>query len=312
MLKGRSLDSELIKKRKSEITERFGAWTAHNIQLAGDIYTVDKKVFWCASKLRRITQIVFDNLKRSLPDARVLDLACLEGLYGIELARHGAEVVAIEGRTANIEKANFAKEVLKLDDFEVFHDDVRNLSKEKYGAFDVVLCIGILYHLDVPDSLHFLENIFEVCQGFAIIDTHVSLTTEEYYLWRGEKYWGSIYREHSHTSTEEERADALWASLDNPTSFWFTRPSLLNLLERVGFSSVYECLNPTIARQYHGYDRITLLAVKGRRTPLHSLPMVNVHEHEKWVERSQCANLVIKLGRSLPTEIKAVVKKLIG
>ena len=34
------LDAEVIKREKDEIIARYGKWTAHNIHLAGDAYTI--------------------------------------------------------------------------------------------------------------------------------------------------------------------------------------------------------------------------------------------------------------------------------
>ena len=82
---------------------------------------------------------------------RILDLGCGEGIYSIELARHKAQVVAMDGRETHLEKVRFIKRALSLDSLEVVQDDVRNLSLAKYGKFDVVLCLGILYHLKAPD-----------------------------------------------------------------------------------------------------------------------------------------------------------------
>src|SRR3989442_14143808 len=96
-----------------------------------------------------------DITNKPLDSLRVLDLACLEGLYGKEFARHGAAVFGKEGRKANIEKARFAKDALALENIRFVQDNVRNLSVQKYGYFDVVLCLGILYHLHVPDVFHF-------------------------------------------------------------------------------------------------------------------------------------------------------------
>jgi len=62
-----------------------------------------------------------------LDGLRVLDLACLEGLYGLELAMHGAEVLAIEGREQNAAKVRHAAERLCPARFEVRVEDVREL-----------------------------------------------------------------------------------------------------------------------------------------------------------------------------------------
>lgn len=267
------MDSASIKREKEEIIKKFGPWTGHNLRLADGLYTIDERIIGDEIKLRRVVQIVADAADRPLKELRVLDLACLEGLYAVELARRGAKAVGIEGREANIEKARFAKKVFELNNLELILDDVRNLSREKHGTFDLVLCLGILYHLDVPDVFHFLERVAEVCQGIAVIDTHISLSPRRGVVYKSNKYWGKDFREHSPRASLEKRKKALWASLDNVNSFWPTRDSLLALLSDVGFTSVYECQIPP--EQNKPRDRLTLLAIKGDRQQLVSNPLVN-------------------------------------
>src|SRR6266566_3867908 len=136
------MDTQTIIDKKNGVISRYGAWTAHNIHLRDDIYTIAPKIVGDEVKLRRIVQCVFDLAGGSVEGLRILDLACLEGLYAIEFARHNASCLGIEGREANIEKARFAKQMLQLDNLDFAQDDVRNLSVEKYGRFDVVLCLG--------------------------------------------------------------------------------------------------------------------------------------------------------------------------
>src|SRR5258708_18654555 len=192
-----NLNRNAIIRQKQQIVEKYGPWTAHNIQLADDLYTIDQALTGDEFKLRRIVQIIGDISQRPLSSLRVLDLACLEGMYAIEMARHGAEAVGIEGREASIEKARFAKNVLGLDSLQLLQDDVRNLSREKHGEFDVVLCLGILYHLDTPDVFSFLARLGEVCRGFAIIHTHVALDAEVSRDYEGTRYRRRMVTEHS-------------------------------------------------------------------------------------------------------------------
>jgi ubiquinone/menaquinone biosynthesis C-methylase UbiE len=264
------LDTEQIKLKREAVVERFGPWTSHNMHLKEEEYTFEHDdpnfedhLQSRGRHLQRIVQIAADVLDRPLSSLRVLDLACLEGLYGIEFARQGAEVVGIEVREPNIEKARFAAEALSLENITFVQDDVRNLSMEKYGQFDVVLCLGILYHLDAPDVFHFMERISEVCTRLLIIDTHVSATAEISHTFKGQEYHGRPYVEHAEGVTDEEKLKLLWASLDNEKSFWFTPPSLFNLLYNTGFTSAYACLAPAVL-VWPILDRHTLVAIKGQ------------------------------------------------
>jgi 2-polyprenyl-3-methyl-5-hydroxy-6-metoxy-1,4-benzoquinol methylase len=304
---------EQVIERKSRIIERFGEWTAHNIRLTEDVYTIGKLVRGDEIALRRILQIVSDACGKPLAELRVLDLACLEGLYAIELARHGASAVAVEAREANIEKTRFVKEVLALDRLELSQDDVRNLSVEKYGHFDAVLCLGILYHLDAPDVFEFVQSMSDVCRRCLIIDTHISFTDEVSHEYKGKQYWGKNYVEHAPKSTAEERLNNLWASIDNVNSFWFTRPSLLNLLAHVGFTSVYECHNPPELQKFD--SRITLLALKGSPEEVLSSPLVSQSPIEDWPEKMVKRTLGAEhkaggIRKIVPEPVKQLVRKI--
>jgi 16S rRNA G527 N7-methylase RsmG len=296
------MDAGQIRQRRQEIVERSGPWTGHNIHLRDDLYTIEPKVVGDEVKLRRITQVVSDIAGRPLADLRVLDLGSLEGLYAVELARHGASVVAVEIRDANIEKIRFAKEALGLDNLEIVRDDVRNLDAEKYGHFDIVLCLGLLYHLDAPDVFHFTKRVAEVCSRAAIFDTHVSLADEISQAYDGEKYWGTNFLEHGEDETEEEKKKKLWASAGNPKSFWLTKPSLNNLLSRVGFTSVYECYNPPEINK--PADRVTLVALKGERAAILSAPLLGGLAEEYWPEKPRVESSTLKrLGQRVVNKL---------
>jgi Methyltransferase domain len=279
------MNREHIEQHKQEIVDRFGPWTNHNIHLGDNLYTIAPSLSGAEVKVRRFVQVVADLVGKPFSQLRILDLACLEGLYGIEFALQGARVVGIEGRESNLVKARFAREVLGLEHIEFVQDDVRNLSVEKYGTFDVVLCLGIFYHLDAPDVFEFADRIYQTCQTLTIFDTHVSMMAEQSYLYRSQVYWGRDYVED----------DTAWGSIGNDKSVWLTRPALYQLLADVGFSSVYECHFPTIPkfetmRQEKVADRSTFVALKKQPIQLKSTQILNYQHQERLSEPSSQVN----------------------
>ena len=253
---------EKIKKIKNEIIKKNGEWTAHNIKLAEGIYTL-QNVAGLNAGVDRIIQIVEDLSNKVMSELRVADLGCLEGGYAVELARMGADVVGIEGKTYNYEKAVFAKRVLALNKLNFYLDDVRNFNVERYGTFDVILCLGLLYHLNSPDLFVVLENITRACSQFLIIDTHISIKPIKKFKYKNMFYYGRNYIEFDKHTTQEQKDEKLWAALDNNSSVWLTKFSLINYLNFLGFSSVYECYIPSETNR--PIDRITLVAIKGRK-----------------------------------------------
>jgi SAM-dependent methyltransferase len=277
-----------------EVAEREGPWHSHNVYLGEGLWTLSGRTPVPDLRLRRALQLVDDLSPRPIGELRVLDLASEEGLFGIEMARRGAEVVAIEGRDANVARARFAKDALSLESYEVILDDVRNLSGDAHGQFDVVLCLGILYHLDAPDVFELVRALRETCRGFALVDTTVSVRAETAREWRGHVYWGSSIPEHRPSSSAEERLRELRSSLDNPDSFWPTQPSLYNLLLDVGFTSVLEARAPRSVPLPR--DEVVLAAVSGKPNEIAGIedrsaaPWPRIPEREdRGVHRSQTA-----------------------
>jgi predicted RNA methylase len=267
------MNLESLKHKQRTVVDKFGPWTASNIHLGDHFYTIGEHIQGDEVKLRRILQVVSDAASKPLETIRLLDLACHEGIYAIEFARHGANVLGFEGRRAHIEKAMFVKDALSLNNLDFVQDDVRNLSKDKHCSFDVVLCLGILYHLDVPDVFRFIESISEVCDDIAVIDTRIAPGPTLTYVYDGRRYWGNRISEgHKLDDSSEEKIKRYWASLDNVTSFHLSRTSLYCMLDRVGFTSVYECYIPTEPAK--PIDRITLLAIKGKRQRIINSPLM--------------------------------------
>jgi hypothetical protein len=219
-------------------------------------------------------------------------------------------VVAVEGRAANVEKARFAARTLGLDvDFQL--GDVRDLSRREHGEFDIVLALGILYHLDADDLFSVLERIGVVARRALVVDTGVGSSGAEAF---GD-YRGTRLVEHRADSTAEERRDALWSSLDNLTAVALTRPSLERALARQGFTSVLECHVP--AEPAKEVDRVTLLALKGAPigdlvTPMPSAASDAVPERPPLGRRLEASNVARMARHVIPPPVRARLRSMLG
>jgi tRNA (mo5U34)-methyltransferase len=90
-----------------------------------------------------------DAIPRDLSGKSVLDIGCNAGFYSMEMKRRGADrVLGIDFDESYLAQARFAAEITDLD------VEFRKLSVYDVGAlgesFDVVLFMGVLYHLRHP------------------------------------------------------------------------------------------------------------------------------------------------------------------
>jgi 2-polyprenyl-3-methyl-5-hydroxy-6-metoxy-1,4-benzoquinol methylase len=252
---------------------RDGVWTREGFDPGGDF------------RLRWLLQLVGDLAPKPISELRVLDLGCEEGVFGVEFARHGAEVVAVDGRESNLIHTRFLAEAVGVTDrFQTIRSDVRELNPDELGRFDVVLCLGLLYHLDRSDLLPFARLLRSLSGWGTVIQTKIALRARQRFEAEGRVYTGHSYLEvlGLHGTTAEENEAARKASLTNPESFWLTRPSLVNLLIDAGFTSVVEHVGPY--NQTAAEDWVSMLAAPGETAEVHSAPGASEYPPPRWDE----------------------------
>ena len=97
---------------------------------------------------------------------RVLDIGARDGYFSFELERRGAEVVAVDYMDPTETGFPVARELLGSSvDFHV--GNIYDLAPERHGTFDLVLFLGLLYHL--RDPLLALDRIWDVCNPGAVL-----------------------------------------------------------------------------------------------------------------------------------------------
>jgi tRNA (mo5U34)-methyltransferase len=136
-----ALDPREIRARVAEL----GPWF-HNLDLGG-VKTAPEHMLgdYPSCKWRQFA----DALPADLRGRTVLDIGCNAGFYAIEMKRRGADrVVGIDSDPAYLAQARFAAEVSGVD------IELRQLSVyevDRLGErFDLVLFMGVLYHLRHP------------------------------------------------------------------------------------------------------------------------------------------------------------------
>jgi len=109
-------------------------------------------------------------LPDDLTGRRVLDIGTRDGFFAFECERRGADVTAIDYATPEATGFLIARELLGSR-VEFVKENVYDLTVERYGQFDLILFLGVLYH--VRDPMRALDAIWEVARGRLIVETQV-------------------------------------------------------------------------------------------------------------------------------------------
>lgn len=146
-------EREWTRKRIERHIDQLGPWF-HNLDLRGVKTAPDHFLGnYPAVKWHRFAHAIPADLRGKT----VLDIGCNAGFYSIEMKRRGADrVVGIDHDESYLAQARFAAEVCEAE------IEFRKLSvydvAELNEKFDVVLFMGVLYHLRHPllalDLLH--------------------------------------------------------------------------------------------------------------------------------------------------------------
>ena len=111
-------------------------------------------------------------LPQDLSGARVLDIGARDGFFSLICEQRGAQrVVAVDHQDVNKTGFPILQEIFDSR-VEYVTENVYDLSMEKHGKFDLVLCLGLLYHL--RDPLHALSAIRQVCDSILYVESFVS------------------------------------------------------------------------------------------------------------------------------------------
>jgi tRNA (mo5U34)-methyltransferase len=100
----------------------------------------------------------------------VLDIGAWDGFFSFEAERRGAKRVVAYDLTPE-DYFGFSTARAMLDSkVEYVEGSVYELSERAVGRFDVVLFLGVFYHLRYP--LLALDRIRDVCGGYMVLETH--------------------------------------------------------------------------------------------------------------------------------------------
>lgn len=154
---------------------------------------------------------------------RIMEVGCLEGAHTAILSRAYpfSDIVAIDGKEDNLAKAKFLTSLYGCQRVTFGLEDLETAELTKYGQFEAVVCLGLLYHLEEP--WNFLKRVGAQTDAIWIWTNHCdeASATEQ-----SGKYRGRIY-------LEGDPADPRTAL--RRKSFFPTLGSLVEMLKDAGF-----------------------------------------------------------------------------
>jgi tRNA (mo5U34)-methyltransferase len=216
------------------------------------------------TRQRMIEPAVRAALEVAGPEATALDLACSEGWFSHRLLDWGAaRVLGVDIRETNLRRAELIREHhgIPAERLDFRRADVLQLDPKSLGQFDVVLMLGLIYHLENPVGA--VRVAHSLTRSLCVIESQLTRQTKPI-----EHGWGVtdaiVAAEPSFAGFVEPDADInpIASVAETPImSLIPNRAAFEQMAEVAGFERV-EVLSaePGMNPQYVGGDRAILLA----------------------------------------------------
>jgi SAM-dependent methyltransferase len=162
-------------------------------------------------------------LKQRFDLKTALDLGCGVGHFAHFLHSFGLNVLAIDGRTENVEEAK-----RRYPDVNFQLGDAQEATLPQLGSFDLVFCFGLLYHL---------ENPFRVIRSIAALATKVALVESV------------VYPSSVPAMVLMDESNSLDQGLDH-VAFYPSESCLIKMFHLADFSN---CYSPDNMPEHDGY-----------------------------------------------------------
>jgi tRNA (mo5U34)-methyltransferase len=187
--------------------------------------------------------VVRDAIAAAGPGATVLDLGCNEGWFAQLALEWGAErAVGLDVRELNIRRARLVRDHNGIDPQRLQLDqaDVTAIDPARYGQFDVVLVLGLIYHLENPIGA--LRIARALTRGTVVVETQLTAHDAPITYGWGETdvfreapgHWASVVE----PAEEQQPEGNLLSSYGGVVSLVPNRAALVEALEVVGYRDV--------------------------------------------------------------------------
>lgn len=125
-----------------------------------------------ATRSAMLDQLLDREFPAGVASLSAVDLACHQGWFSVQLAQRGfARVLGIDARPEHIADAGLIRDALGLSNWQLRQSDVHALDASALGQHELVLCFGLIYHLENPIGA--LRQARALCKRLCVIETQV-------------------------------------------------------------------------------------------------------------------------------------------
>ena len=113
-----------------------------------------------------------ERLGTAVDNLTALDLASHQGWFAYKMAQKGfSGVLGIDARESHVNDSTLIRDIYGLEQLSFEQGDIHSQDAGHRGQFDVVLMLGLLYHLENPVGA--LRTCRELCKNLCVIETQI-------------------------------------------------------------------------------------------------------------------------------------------
>lgn len=109
-------------------------------------------------------------LPEDMKGISLADIGASNGYFSFEARKRGAQTVAFDFRHKDNSGFGLAQYINGMNDIEHNHINVLDITCKQYGQFDIVLALGLLYH--VADPYRALSNCAALSRDHLLIESY--------------------------------------------------------------------------------------------------------------------------------------------